>query len=45
MPAKYKSCIRKVAAKKGTKSAHAICTAKDAGGIQAYRKQEKRRGR
>jgi hypothetical protein len=37
MPAKYKRCVKKVAATKGTKSAHAICTAKNAGGIKQYR--------
>ena len=44
MPEKYKRCVEKVARKKGTKSAHAICTAADAGGIKAYRKHEKGRG-
>ena len=40
MPAKYKRCVAKVAPKKGVRSAHAICTAADAGGIKGYRKKE-----
>ena len=40
MPKAYKRCVKKVAQKKGTKSAHAICTAKDAGGVKAYRKRK-----
>lgn len=40
MPAAYKRCIQHVAPKKGTRSAHAICTAADAGGVKAYRKRE-----
>jgi len=40
MPPGYKSCVRKVAKKKGTNSAHAICTSQDAGGIKSHRKLE-----
>ena len=42
MPKAYKRCVRKVAKIKGTDSAHAICTAKNAGNIKAVRKREKR---
>lgn len=40
MPQPYKRCVRKVAQKKGTKSAHAICMSQNAGGIKQYRKLE-----
>lgn len=43
MPKKYKECVKKVARKKGTKSAHAICTAANAGGIKQARKKEARK--
>jgi hypothetical protein len=42
MPAAFKRCVKKVAAKKGTKSAYAICTAANAGGIKQVRKKEAR---
>ena len=40
MPEAFKRCVRKVAQQKGTKSAYAICTAANAGGIKQYRKRE-----
>ncbi len=43
MPAAYKRCVSKVSKKKGVKSAHAICTAENAGGIKQYRKKEAKR--
>ena len=43
MPRKYKSCVRKVKAKgHNESSAHAVCTARNAGNIKEYRKHEKR---
>jgi hypothetical protein len=43
MPKAYKRCVRKVSRKKGVRSAHAICTASDAGGVKAYRKKKARK--
>lgn len=40
MPKAYKSCVRQVGHKKGARSAHAICTAANAGNIKAARKRE-----
>ena len=41
MPAKYKRCVSHVKGKgKSTSSAHAICTAENAGGIKQARKKE-----
>lgn len=40
MPEKYKSCVRKVAQKKSVRSAHAICTAANAGNVRQVRKRE-----
>lgn len=40
MPAAYKRCVEKVKGQKGVRSAHAICTAANAGGIKEYRKRE-----
>lgn len=45
MPAAFKRCVAKVAAKKGSKSAYAICTAANAGRIKQYRKRESRKKR
>jgi hypothetical protein len=45
MPEAYKRCVRKVSKKKNTRNAHAICTARNAGGIKQYRKRERRRRR
>jgi len=42
MPAKYKRCVREVSKTKGTRSAHAICTAANAGNIKQVRKREAR---
>lgn len=43
MPAKYKRCVSKVAAKgHSEKSAHAICTASNAGNIHTVRRAEAR---
>lgn len=43
MPEAFKRCVRNVGSKKGTKSAYAICTAANAGGIKSYRKREAKR--
>lgn len=44
MPAAYKRCVRKVRAKgHSTSSAHAICTAANAGNIKAVRRRERLR--
>lgn len=40
MPAAFERCVKEVGKKKGVKSAYAICTASDAGGIKEYRKHE-----
>lgn len=40
MPKAFKRCVKKVAAKKGVKSAYAICTAANAGNIKAMRRKE-----
>lgn len=41
MPAKYKRCVKHVEAQgKSTSSAHAICTASNAGNIRQARKAE-----
>jgi hypothetical protein len=41
MPAKYKRCVKDVEAQgKSTSSAHAICTASNAGNIKKVRKEE-----
>lgn len=45
MPEKYKRCVRKVSRQKGTRSAHAICTAANAGDIKRVRKEEVRKVR
>ena len=45
MPAAFKRCVSKIGAKKGIRSAYAICTAANAGGIQSYRKKEGKRGK
>lgn len=45
MPAAYERCVSRVGRKKGTRSAHAICTAANAGGIKQYRKAERRKKR
>ena len=43
MPKKYKDCVKKVQAQgKSESSAHAICTASNAGGIQQVRRHERR---
>lgn len=44
MPAKYKSCVAKVA-RKGVRSPHAVCTKANAGNIKSVRKKEARSGR
>lgn len=41
MPAAYKRCVKKVGRKKGIRSAHAICTASNAGKIREYRRAKK----
>lgn len=44
MPAAYKRCVQHVQAKgKSKPSAHAICTANNAGGIKQARKAEARK--
>lgn len=44
MPAKYKRCVSHVQAQgKSKKSAHAICTAANAGNIKKVRAKEKAR--
>ena len=43
MPEKYKRCVKKVQEQgKSKSSAHAICTASNAGGIQQVRRSERR---
>jgi len=43
MPLKYKRCVAKVAKHSGMRSAHAICTASNAGNIRQVRKAEARK--
>lgn len=46
MPEKYKRCVKHVEAKgHSTSSAHAICTAANAGNIKKVRKAEARSGK
>lgn len=45
MPKAYKRCVEKVARQKGTRRAHAICTAANAGNVKAVRKREARKKR
>lgn len=44
MPKTYQRCVRKVKHKgHSTSSAHAICTASNAGNVKAYRKRKKKK--
>lgn len=45
MPKAYKRCVNSVSKQKGVRSAHAICTAANAGGIKGVRKREARQRR
>lgn len=40
MPPAYRRCVSKVARQKGVRSAHAICTAANAGNVKAVRRRE-----